>query len=87
MKKFRNCQSCGMPLKRDPEGGGTNLDGSKNLMYCSYCYHHGEFTQPDIGVSEMKASCKTKMVEQGFPGFLARIFVSGIPKLHRWKNR
>jgi hypothetical protein len=24
------CQSCGMPLKQDPQGGGTNADGSKN---------------------------------------------------------
>jgi len=25
MKKFKRCQSCGMPLKKDPKGGGTNL--------------------------------------------------------------
>jgi hypothetical protein len=25
----KNCQSCGMPLKRDLKGGGTNADGSK----------------------------------------------------------
>ena len=24
----KNCQSCGMPLKRDAKGGGTNADGS-----------------------------------------------------------
>ena len=29
----RNCQSCGMPLKKDPEGGGTQADGSKSRPY------------------------------------------------------
>jgi hypothetical protein len=27
MNKF--CQSCGMPMKNDPEHGGTNADGSR----------------------------------------------------------
>jgi len=26
-KVYKNCQSCGMPLKRDEQGGGTNADG------------------------------------------------------------
>ena len=32
------CQSCGMPLKSDPGGGGTNADGTHSDEYCSYCY-------------------------------------------------
>ncbi|SLM32350.1 conserved hypothetical protein [Desulfamplus magnetovallimortis] len=32
----KNCQSCGMPMKRDPETGGTNADGSKNLKFSSW---------------------------------------------------
>ena len=39
MSKF--CQSCGMPMKKDPEGGGTNADGSKSPDYCSYCFRNG----------------------------------------------
>ena len=31
---YKNCQSCGMPLSRDPNGGGTNADGSASAMYC-----------------------------------------------------
>jgi hypothetical protein len=31
-KKFKICQSCGMPLKKDPKGGSTNSDGSINQM-------------------------------------------------------
>jgi hypothetical protein len=32
--KNKFCQSCGMPMKRDPQGGGTNADGSINENYC-----------------------------------------------------
>ncbi len=34
-KKYKNCQSCGIPMKKDPELGGTNADDSKSLKYCS----------------------------------------------------
>lgn len=26
-KAYKNCQSCGMPLKKDEKGGGTNTEG------------------------------------------------------------
>ncbi len=87
MKTYKNCQSCGMPLKRDPEKGGTNADGTKSSMYCSYCYQKGAFTQPNFTVDQMKVFCKCKMKEEGFPGFLASLFVSGLPRLERWKNK
>ena len=29
---YKNCQSCGMPLRRDEKGGGTNADGSKSTI-------------------------------------------------------
>lgn len=85
-KVYKNCQSCAMPLKRDPKGGATNKDGSKNLMYCSYCFEDGKFLQPDITATEMKDFVKNKLKEMGFPGFLAGFFSKNIPKLERWKN-
>ena len=39
------CQSCGMPMSKDPQHGGTNRDGTKSADYCSYCYVAGEFTK------------------------------------------
>lgn len=78
------CQSCGMPLKKDPEGGGTNGDGSKSLKYCSYCFADGTFKQPDWTARQMQDFVKEKMKEMGFPGFLAGFFTRGIPKLERW---
>ena len=86
-KSYKNCQSCGMPMKQDPNKGGINSDGTKSLKYCSYCYSNGKFTQPDFTVDEMKNFCKCKMKEMGFPGFLTGIFTSGIPKLERWKKQ
>jgi len=83
---YKNCQSCGMPLKRDEKGGGTNADGSKSAMYCSRCYENGKFTSPDFTVDQMKELVKGKLKEMGFPGFIAGFFTKGIPKLERWKT-
>ena len=84
---YRNCQSCGMPLQRDPAGGGTNADGTVSSVYCSYCFEKGQFKHPDWTASQMQGFVKDKMKEMGFPGFLAGFFIKGIPKLERWKNR
>ncbi|RVT76515.1 hypothetical protein EOD40_08400 [Flavobacterium sufflavum] len=85
-KTYKNCQSCGMPLNKDKNGGGTNADGTKSRMFCSKCFENGNFTLPDITVDEMKELVKGKLKEFGFPGFLAGFFTKGIPKLERWKN-
>ena len=83
MGKF--CQSCGMPMKRDPQNGGTNSDGSKNSDYCSYCYKDGRFTSPEINTPQkMQQFCIKKMKEMGMPGFVAWFFTRSIPKLKRW---
>ncbi len=84
-KAYKNCQSCGMPLSRDEQGGGTNADGSKSRMYCSNCYQNGQFTLPDLTMEGMKDRVKEKLKEYGFPGFIAGIFTRNIPKLERWK--
>ena len=86
MKEYKNCQSCGMPLKRDEKGGGTNADGTKSTMYCSKCYEKGKFFNPDMTVTQMQELVKGKLKEMGFPGFLAGFFTKGIPKLERWKK-
>jgi hypothetical protein len=84
-KAYKHCQSCGMPLRRDELGGGTNADGSKSLMYCSHCWQQGAFSNPNFTVEEMKAHVKQKLQSFGFPGFIAGIFTRNIPKLERWK--
>lgn len=83
---YKNCQSCGMPLKKDPTGGGTNADGSRSQMYCSYCYENGQFKQPEWTARQMQEFSKGKLKDMGFPGFLAGFFTMNIPKLERWKK-
>ncbi len=86
MKKNKFCQSCGMPASKDAGGGGTEADGTKSELYCSYCYQGGKFLLPDIDTAQkMQKMCIKKMNEQGMPKFVAWILTRGIPKLERWK--
>jgi hypothetical protein len=84
-KQYKYCQSCSMPLNKDPHGGGTNVDGTKSDKYCSLCYQNGKFTR-DCTVQEMQQFVKEKIKEMGIPGFLAGFMTKGIPKLERWKQ-
>lgn len=85
MSIYKNCQSCGMPLKKDAAGGGTNADGSRSGMYCSKCFDKGQFVNPEMTVTEMQVLVKDKLKTMGFPGFIAGWFTKGIPDLIRWK--
>jgi hypothetical protein len=85
-KVYKACQSCGMPFRNDPKGGGTRADGSKSTMYCSYCYQNGQFTQPNITVVEMQAQVKEILKKFPFHRLFAGFFVKGLPKLERWKQ-
>lgn len=80
------CQSCGMPLSRDPLKGGTERDGSRSAEYCSHCYRSGRFTEPEITLDQMMAKVEGMLRERHFPGFLARHFSKGIPSLRRWRT-
>jgi hypothetical protein len=79
------CQSCGMPLSRDEQGGGTNPDGSRSEKYCSHCYQRGAFVLPDITMDEMRTRVIGKMREFHIPGFLARLMTRNLSKLDRWR--
>ena len=87
MKTYKSCQSCGMPMKRDPQGGGTEADGTKSGMYCSYCYQGGRFNDDFTTPGQMQEFCQKKLVEMKFPRILAWLFTRGIPKLERWKGK
>ena len=87
MEKMSNfCQSCGMPMKKDEKGGGTNADGTKSQKFCSYCYQDGKFFRPDFTAKQMQELVKGKMKEMGIPGFLTPFFTYGIPNLERWRS-
>ena len=81
------CQSCGMPLSKDPKHGGSEKDGSQSTLYCSYCYQNGAFTSPEIDTAKkMQDFCYAKMKEQGMSKLTAWLFTRGIPRLQRWKK-
>jgi hypothetical protein len=85
-KKYKCCQSCGLPWDKDPQGSGTNADGSKSDMYCSYCYKQGQFVNPNLTADEMQAYASKKLQQYGIPVFLANMLTKGIPGLERWKQ-
>jgi len=83
-KEYKMCQSCGMPMKKDPQGGGSEADGTKSKMYCSFCYKDGKFTA-DCTAKEMQEFCKNMMVEKmKMPKFIAKLLTHNVPKLKRW---
>jgi hypothetical protein len=84
--KYEDCQSCGMPLKQDPKGGGTEANGKRSVKYCSYCLTDGRFTQPAMTVDEMKVFVVEKMREMKIPRFLGRFFARNLHKLERWRG-
>lgn len=78
------CESCGMPLKNDPKGGGTEADGSKSATYCSICYADGAFVHQGVSAQEFQAQCLAALHQKGMPKVMAWVFTRGIPKLPRW---
>ncbi len=86
MKKYINCQSCGMPLDKDDKNAGTEADESLSEMYCSHCYEHGKFTLPDITVIEMRELVSNKIIEMNLPKFVAKFLTRNTYKLKRWKT-
>ena len=81
MNKF--CQSCGFPLKKDKNGGGTNADGSISEKYCSMCYANGAFLNPpEIDTAEkFQKYCIAQMKKAGMNGMVAWLATRGIPRL------
>lgn len=80
------CQSCGMPLSRDAQGGGTEADGSRSAEYCSHCYQGGAFTQPDMTAAQMVERVRAKLTGMYLPPNAVERAVREIPGLKRWKD-
>jgi len=83
----KSCQSCGIPMKRDPQRGGSNCDGSLNTEYCSLCFENGKFLHTNFTVEDMQKYCINKITECGSPRFIAWLCTRGIPNLNRWSTK
>ncbi len=82
----KHCQSCDMPLSKDPKGGGTNADGSLSDKYCSMCYVDGVFAVDIRDVKEYQRWVISMMVDDGWWRPMAWLMTRRIPKLERWRN-
>ena len=84
---MKQCQSCGMPLSKDPGGGGTEADGSKSELYCSLCYRNGKFVGEDCTLAQMQDIVEQAMRNQGYGWPMRKFARMQIPRLARWKGR
>ena len=82
------CQSCGMPLDKDPNKGGTNLDGSKSDKYCSFCFQSGKFTDEGITLKEkIEMNIQIAVSQLNMTESEAREMAESLlPNLERWKS-
>ena len=80
------CQSCGYPMNKDKQGGGTNADGTHSTQFCSMCYDKGAFlSPPEVDTAaKFQQFCMQQMKQDGMNGLLAWFLTRGIPKLARW---
>ncbi|MBU2856476.1 hypothetical protein HF289_06210 [Acidithiobacillus ferrooxidans] len=80
------CQSCGMPLQFDPEGGGTEADGSHSICYCSYCYAGGQFREPELALDAMQHRVRQLMRQRNAPWYVRAYMAHRVPTLARWRG-
>jgi len=78
------CQSCGMPLARDEQGGGTEADGSRSAEYCSHCYQDGKFTMPDLTPSQMAERVADRLRSLSISESQIASATESIEMLRRW---
>jgi hypothetical protein len=76
-----------MPLEK-VEFFGTNADGTKSALYCTYCYQNGKFTEPMITMNQMIEKCVTIMTQQKIisEDQAKPLMRKTIPLLSRWKK-
>lgn len=83
---YKRCQSCGMPLSKDRNGGGTEADGTRSRRYCSYCYENGRFRQPEMTVNDMKHTVTGVLRRQGMAWPVVAFFAWRVTRLERWRK-
>lgn len=85
---MQQCQSCGMPLHKDPngKGGWTEKDGLISTKYCSLCYRDGDFCFPWDDVEAFKNIVEENMQKSWYGRFMRKFTRFQIPYLARWKK-
>jgi hypothetical protein len=80
------CQSCSVSLKT-PGNKGTETTGTLSDDYCRDCYHHGEFSEPEITLKEMiEQSISSTSQSLNLTTEEARAYLKALlPTLKRWR--
>jgi len=86
--QIKICQSCGMPIGKDPNMTGTNTDQSRSDKYCSFCYKEGKFIDEGISLQEkIEKNIQIAVSKMNIPENKARETAENLlPKLERWKS-
>ena len=75
----KNCESCLMPLAKDPGKSGSD-------RYCSYCFKNGDFVYKGGDVKEFQKHCYDGMVAKGMSPVTAWFFSFMVRFAPRWKS-
>ena len=75
------CESCMMPLKKDPLG-----ENREHEKYCSYCYRDGKLCYEGNDVKEFKKAMYDAIVARGEPKWKAWLFTFMAGFAPRWKQ-
>lgn len=86
---MKQCQSCGMPLYKDPSGQGwwTEKEGSISQTYCSLCYRDGVFCYTGSDLTAFQNIVDDAMKKQWFGRFMRTLTRWQIPHLARRKQQ
>ena len=86
--QIKICQSCGMPIDKDPNKGGTNADQSRSDKYCSFCYKDGKFTDEGISLRDkIEKNIQIAVKGMNIPESKAREMAENLlPNLERWRS-
>jgi hypothetical protein len=76
------CESCLMPLSKDPAGASRESD-----RYCSYCYKDGKLVYEGTDVREFKRNMIAAIVARGESRIKANLlaFMAGFAP--RWRKK
>ena len=77
--KNQKCESCLMPLAKDPGVSGSD-------KYCSYCFQNGKLVYEGNDVNEFKKLCYQGMVDKGMGKMKAKFFTWMVGFAPRWKK-
>lgn len=86
---MKQCQSCGMPLTKDPsgQGWGTERDWSISMQWCSLCYKNGHFVWGEkTTLAQMQKIVDDAMKAQWFGRWMRTMVKLQMPHLERWKS-